>query len=115
LHATPEAVYRALTDPAMLEIWTGEPAIMSEEAGSPFALWDGSITGTNLAFEPNRMIRQEWDFGEEASVVTITLSPDGRNTRMEVLHTGIPEDAFDNMKEGWLSDYLGGLAQLFES
>ena len=116
LQSSPEDVYNALVNPVMLEIWTGEPAVMSEEPGSPFSLWDGSITGTNKAFEKNRLIRQEWDFGEEypSSEVTLLLHPDGDGTRLEIRHTGIPDAYFDNMSEGWVSDYIGGLRQLFE-
>lgn len=116
LHATPEDVYNALVNPVMLEIWTGEPALMSEEPGSSFSLWDGSISGTNLEFEKNRMIRQEWDFGEEnnPSEVTLLLHPDGKGTRLEIRQINIPDEFYDNISEGWISDYIGGLTQLFE-
>lgn len=116
LHATPEDVYNALVNPVMLEIWTGEPALMSEEPGSPFSLWDGSISGTNLEFEKNRMIRQEWDFGEEnnPSEVTLLLHSDGKGTRLEIRQINIPDEFYDNISEGWISDYIGGLTQLFE-
>jgi activator of HSP90 ATPase len=116
LHASPEDVYNALVNPAMIEIWTGEPARMSEEPGSEFSLWDGSITGRNLEFEKNRKIVQEWDFeGEEApSVVTLLLHPSGKGTSLEIRHINIPDDSFENIRDGWVEDYLGGLEQLFE-
>ena len=41
LEASPADLYNALTNPTMIEIWTGEPAIMSAEPGSEFSLWDG--------------------------------------------------------------------------
>ncbi len=116
LHAAPEDVYNALVNPVMIEIWTGEPAVMSEEPGSAFSMWDGSITGRNLEFEKNRRIVQEWDFeGEETpSVVTLLLHPSGKNTSLEIRHTHIPDDSYENISEGWQEDYLGGLKQLFE-
>ena len=116
LHASPEDVYNALVNQTMLEIWTGEPAVMSEEPGSAFSLWDGSITGTNLEFVKNSKIVQEWDFGsqENPSVVTLLLHPSGKSTKMEIRQVNIPDEFFYNMREGWLSDYVGGLAQLFE-
>jgi len=116
LNGAPADVYNALINPLMLEIWTGEPAVMSEEPGSEFSLWDGSITGRNLEFEKDTKIVQEWFFGEqgEPSVVTIKLHPKGKGTTMEVLHTNIPDDAYENIVDGWLEDYLEGLAQLFE-
>ena len=48
LHADPRDVYNALTNQKMLEIWTGEDAIMEPEANTGFSLWDGSISGINL-------------------------------------------------------------------
>ncbi len=117
LHASPEVVYNALVNPQMIEIWTGEPAVMSEEPGSVFSLWDGSITGRNLEFEINRKIVQEWDFeGEETpSVVTLILHPSGNSTNLEIRHINIPDDSFENIRDGWLEDYLGSLEQLFEA
>jgi activator of HSP90 ATPase len=116
LNGTPEDVYNSLVNPIMLEIWTGEPAVMSEVPGSEFSLWDGSITGKSLEFEQNSRIVQEWDFGEqdEPSQVTIKLHPKGKGTVLEVVHSNIPDEAYDNIVEGWISDYLGGLEQLFE-
>jgi uncharacterized protein YndB with AHSA1/START domain len=116
LHASPEDVYNALVNPVMLELWTGERAVMSEEPGTEFSLWDGSISGRNLEFEKNSLIRQEWDFGEtdEPSVVTIRLFPVGKSTSMEIRHHNIPDDSYENMRDGWLSDFIGGLEQLFE-
>jgi hypothetical protein len=62
------------------------------------------------------MIRQEWDFGEEnnPSEVTLLLHPDGKGTRLEIRQINIPDEFYDNISEGWISDYIGGLTQLFE-
>jgi activator of HSP90 ATPase len=116
LHASPEDVYNALVNPVMLELWTGEPAIMAEEPGTDFSLWDGSISGKNIEFEKNSMIRQEWNFGEqeEPSMVTFRLHRSGKNTSLEIRHINIPDDYYENMREGWLTDFIGGLEQLFE-
>ncbi len=113
--AAPEDVYNALTNKNMIEIWTGENAVMEPVENSEFSLWDGSITGVNLEFEKNRKIVQEWFFGEqeEASVVTIIFHPDKNGTSVELRHTNIPEEAFSNISEGWDEDYFGALRELF--
>ena len=114
LKASPADVYNALVNPVMLEIWTGEPAIMSTEPGSQFSLWDGAISGENVEFEENKRIVQKWHFGEEEdSVVTIKLHPDKAGTSLEIHQTNIPDEAFENMKSGWEEDYIGSLAELF--
>ena len=114
LSASPSDIYNALTNPVMIEIWTGEPAVMSTEPGSDFSIWDGAIVGKNIEFEQDKKIVQEWSFGEEVdSIVTIKLHSDKGGTNVEVHQTNIPDDAYDNMIEGWEIDYFGNLKELF--
>ncbi len=115
LNARPEDVYNALTNKNMLEIWTGEDAEMEPVAGTAFSLWGGSISGVNIEFEENKMIVQKWFFeGEpEDSIVTIKLHPQKKGTSIELLHTNIPDEAFENISEGWDEDYFGALRELF--
>lgn len=115
LNAEPEDVYNALTNKKMLEIWTGEDAKMEPVPGTDFSLWNGSITGINLEFEENKKIVQQWFFGEqdEKSIVTIKLHPDKKGTSVELRHTNIPDEAFENISEGWEEDYFGALRELF--
>ena len=115
LNADPKDVYNALTNKNMLEIWTGEKAVMETVPGSAFSLWDGSIAGINLEFEENKKIVQQWFFeGEnENSIVTMKLHPNKRGTSLELLHTNIPDEAFENISDGWDEDYFGALNELF--
>jgi len=115
LHASPADVYNALTNKAMLEIWTGEPAEMEPVSGTLFSLWDGNISGTNIEFEENRKIVQQWFFGDETiiSLVTIKLHDHKRGTSVELIHTNIPDDAYENISDGWDEDFFGSLAELF--
>jgi uncharacterized protein YndB with AHSA1/START domain len=114
--ATPEDVYRALTDAAILERWTGEAAEMSAEAGSEFSLWEGSISGKNLELVKDKMIVQEWYFGEqpEKSIVTIKLHPAKKGTSVELVHTNIPDEAYEDITDGWGESYFGALKEFFE-
>lgn len=103
--ASPADVYNALTNKTMIEIWTGEEAVMEPVAGTEFSLWEESINGLNLEFEQDHKIVQEWYFGEEdedkKSIVTIKLHPDKKGTIMEVVQTNIPDEAYENiLKDG---------------
>ena len=115
LPAPPEDVYTALTNAVTLELWTGEKAVMQSEPGTEFFLWDGSISGLNLAFEPGRKIVQQWYFGEqeEPSVVTILLHPKGEGTSAELEHTNIPDDDFGDICNGWDQSYFGALREFY--
>ena len=116
IKATPPEVYAALTNPFSIELWTGEKAVMSTKSGDEFSLYNGDITGKNLQFEPDTKIVQEWYFGdqEEPSVVTITLSPEKYFTNIELLHTNIPDEAFEEIDEGWDDAYFAPLKEFFE-
>ena len=114
LNAEPKDVYNALTNKTMLDIWTGEEAEMEPVAGSVFSLWGGSISGVNIEFEENRKIVQKWFFEDvENSIVTMKLHPHKKGTSLELLHTNIPDEAYDNISEGWDEDYFGALNELF--
>ncbi|MEO6230059.1 MAG: SRPBCC domain-containing protein [Ferruginibacter sp.] len=113
--APPEDVYLALTLPATLQLWTGEEAEMSTEPGSEFSLFEGSIAGKNISFEAGKKIVQEWYFGdqEESSIVTIKLHLHKQGTSAELLHTNIPDEAFEEITEGWNENYFGQLISFY--
>lgn len=115
--ATPEEIYRALTDPKLIKLWSGEEAVMSTEPGSEFSLFEGSIEGRNIEFEENKKIVQEWYFGEEEeepSIVTIKLHTHKDGTSVELRHTNIPEEAYEDMVEGWNEVYFESILEFFE-
>jgi activator of HSP90 ATPase len=115
LQAEPKDVFNALTNKRMLEIWTGESAEMGLEPGSEFSLWGGSISGINIEIEENKKIVQQWSFGEddEKSIVTMKIHPHKKGTSVELNHTNIPDEAFENISDGWDDDYFGALSELF--
>ena len=116
IKGTPEEIYAALINPFAISLWTGAEAIMKEEAGSKFSLFDGDIEGLNISFEQNHKIVQEWFFGdqEDKSIVTITLRPDRHYTKIELHHSNIPDEAYEDMAHGWDAYYFGGLKDFFE-
>lgn len=114
--ADPEEVFTALTNPFQIEIWSGYPAEMKAEEGFVFSLWEGDICGVNLEVKPNRLLVQEWFFGEiaEPSIVTLKLKKVDGATRVELEHTNIPEEVFEEIVEGWKEYYLGSIKGMLE-
>ncbi|HNY14452.1 MAG TPA: SRPBCC domain-containing protein [Bacteroidales bacterium] len=115
INAEPSDVYSALTNPYTIGLWSGYPAIMSEEPGSEFSLWEGDITGRNLEFIKDRKVVQEWYFGDQAekSIVTINIQPDREDSQVTVEHTNIPDADFDDIAEGWREYYIGAIMVFF--
>lgn len=114
--ADPEEVFAALANPFQIELWSGYPADMKPEAGYVFSLWEGDITGVNLEVVPNKRLVQEWFFGEqdEQSIVRITLKKAGGRTLLDLNHTNIPEDVYEEITEGWRDYYLGSVKSMLE-
>lgn len=116
IKAEPEDVFTALTNPFTIELWSGEKAQMSDQAGDEFSLWGGDIIGKNIEVIKNEKLVQQWYFGEEGleSIVTIKIWPKKSHTSIELLHTNIPDEAYENILEGWNDAYFGAIKVLLE-
>lgn len=113
--APPESIYIALTNEATATLWTGDKATIQPIENGVFSLWDDAILGHFLALEPPHKIVQEWYFGESepASIVTIKLHPHKKGTSMEIIHTNIPDEAYDDMVEGWEDPFIASLIDFY--
>jgi activator of HSP90 ATPase len=114
--ATSEEVFTALTNPLTIELWSGYPAQMSTTPGSEFSLFEGDIVGRNIEFKQNSFIKQHWYFEGELneSIVTMTLRPEKNNTVVELIHTNVPEEVYEEMLNGWKKIYFGSLKKFFK-
>ncbi len=112
---TPDQVYLALTTETTLSLWTGEQAIMQEIPDTEFELFGGNIVGKNIEFEKDKKIVQQWYFGDHAdSIVTIKLHLHNNNqTSLEVRHTNIPDEDYDEIVAGWNEVYIASLIEFY--
>ena len=116
INAAPDMLFLALTNPTIIKLWSGDDAEMSTEPDSEFYLWSGNICGKNLELIENKKIVQEWYFGEqeEKSIVTILLHEHTKGTSVELRHSNIPDEVYDEMTEGWNDMYFGALQDFYE-
>lgn len=116
IHATPEEIYLALTTETTIRLWTGDNVEIDPQEGGEFSLWDGAITGRFLSLEPSQKLVQEWYFGEqeEQSIVTFKLHEHKRGTSLELVHENIPDEAYDDIVEGWNEVYMQSLGEFYE-
>jgi activator of HSP90 ATPase len=114
--ATTEEVYTALTNPLTIELWSGFPAVMATTPDSEFSLFEGDIVGRNIEFRQNSYIKQHWYFegASDESIVTMTLRPEKSNTVVELVHTNVPEEVYEEMLNGWKKIYFGSLKRFFK-
>jgi uncharacterized protein YndB with AHSA1/START domain len=101
----PEKIWRALTQPHLIEEWLMkndfEPVV-----GHRFDLradW-GSVDCRVLAVEPNKTLSYTWAAYGLESVVTWTLTPTRTGTRLRMEQSGFRPDqqqAYQGAKHGW--------------
>ncbi|WP_407169520.1 SRPBCC family protein [Bradyrhizobium sp. ORS 111] len=118
----PEKLWRALTQPHLIEEW-----LMKNDfkpvVGHSFNLcgeWGGVLDCKVLTVEPNRTLAYTWNFAHEdpaynlESVVTFTLTPTAGGTHLRVEQAGFQphhKQAFGGAHAGW-KQFLGKLDEL---
>ncbi len=112
-----DKVWEALVDPNIIESWGAGPAVMNDQVGSKFKLWDGDIHGTNTGVVKNKILMQDWYGGDwkEPSKVVFELSEVEGKTKVVLTHSNVPEDEVKDFDEGWKSHYMGPLKEYLES
>ena len=116
--ATPAEVWRALTEPRIIEEWSEARATFPLQVGAAYSLWDGSIVGEIVEFVPLQKLVQTWkpqDWTRTDSIVTFMLMPQGSGTRVDLHHVNVEESDFDGTTEGWDIYYLGAIKRMFEA
>lgn len=109
--APPERIYAAWMDSEGHAAMTGGGAEVDPRVGGRFTAWDGYIEGTTLELEHPRRIVQSWrsaDFAEEApeSRLEVILHAEAGGTRVELVHSGIPDGQGPDYDRGWEDFYF---------
>ena len=107
----PEKIWRALTQPYLIEEW-----LMKNDfkpvVGHSFNLcadW-GAVDCQVLAVEPNKTLSYAWEALGLKSVVTWTLTPAGTGTHLRMEQSGFRPDqqqAYQGAKYGWQKFFAG--------
>ena len=111
LRHSPEKVWRALTDPALLAEWLLPTIDFKLERGAeftfktrPVAGWDGVVQCRIAEIETHRKLSYDWGVGDMATVVTFTLVPSASGTRLSLVQSGFKPDQKKNLggaRYGW--------------
>lgn len=117
ISAPAEKVWQALTDPEIIEQWSGALAVMDADESTEFSLWGGDIWGKNTKMIPNKLIEQDWYGGKwpEPSKLTIEFSEEGGATSIILTHVDVPEKEEQDFADGWRDYYFGPMKDLLEA
>ncbi len=113
LHHSPEKVWRALTDPVLLNEWLLPVVGLKLEPGTTFTFktqpypgWDGTVNCRMLESEAQTKLSYAWVVGdmELDTVVTFTLTPTASGTRLSLVQSGFKPNQkqnFGGARYGW--------------
>ncbi len=114
----PEKIWRALTQPHLLEAWLMKNDF-APVSGRRFDLtgsW-GAVNCQVLEVEPYSALSYTWEAMGLESVVAWTLTPSGAGTRLRMEQSGFRPDheqAFQGATHGWRA-FLAKLEQVLAS
>ena len=107
----PEKVWRALTEPALLEQWLLPVFDLELKPGAafmyrtqPYPGWDGTVNCRFVEIEPLRKLVYTWSVPFLETVVTFTLTPTTTGTKLGLVQSGFtPEQKreFGGARYGW--------------
>ncbi len=104
-------LYEMYMDADAHAAFTGAPAKISEEPGSPFEAFGGLLKGTTLQVVKPMLIVQSWrsvNFSDDDpdSTLIISFSPEDDDGRIDLVHLDVPESDFQGVSGGWESRYF---------
>jgi len=116
--ASPHDVYEALMDSKKHTKFTGGKASISWEVGGKFSAFDGYAEGVNLQLMPDKKIVQSWrasDWPEgHYSEVTFLFKENEGGTNLIFSQTGVPEEQYDDVSQGWRDYYWAPMKEMLE-
>ena len=109
LNASPHEVYELLMDSRKHSAFTGDTARISRKVGGKFTVFGDWIDGKNIKLTKDKEIVQSW---REAtwpkghySTVKFTFKREPGGTKLVFTQTGIPDNRYKDIREGWREYY----------
>jgi len=116
IEASPETVFRFLSDPALFQKWMGPGAILGTDTLTVHYPTGHHAAGTIRESIPNQRLVFGWGYsnnehgiGPDSTVVTISLTPTPTGTLVTLTHAGLDAPQRAEHTLGW-NHYLAQLA-----
>ena len=113
---SPHEVYEVLMDSDKHSKLTGSVVQMDRNVGSRFSVYDGDIQGVNIELIPDQKIVQSWRYSDwpegHYSIATFLLKEVPGGTRLTFIQTGVPEEFYEDIKQGWHDYYWKPLKEM---
>ncbi len=116
--ASPEEVYDALMDSKKHSAFTGDSAKISRKIGGKFTAYGGYAEGKNIELIKGKKIIQTWRANEWPSgvysKVTFLFEKKKEGTKMTFIQEGVPEEFYEDIRQGWIDFYWKKMQEIFE-
>lgn len=120
IDASPDTIFEFFTDPAKAVRWMGSQATLDPRPGGIYRVDIGpwNAVGEFVEVDPPNRVAFTWGWANDgmstppgSSTVEITLTPDGDETLVRLVHRDLPsQQAVEAHRHGWEVDYLPRLA-----
>jgi activator of HSP90 ATPase len=116
---SPGELYEAFMDAKKHSAFTGSKATCNAKVGGKFTAWDGYISGKNLELVRGKKIVQEWittdwPSGYSPSRLELTLRKVKEGTEISMVHSNVPAEQAEALKQGWSDFYWEPLKEYFK-
>ena len=119
IEAPPSVVFDYFTKPEALASWMGDRAILDPRPGGNFIVFfeERVVEGKYVTLESPRRLVISWgragsrSLPPESSILEVTLEIEGTGTRVDIVHSGLPESEAQRHAEGW-RHYFSRLARV---
>jgi uncharacterized protein YndB with AHSA1/START domain len=109
IDATPETVFDYLVTSEGMTAWMGQRAVLDPTSGGEFSvdISGFAVRGSYVEVDRPRRVVVTWgiagsdDFPPGLSTVSFTLSATAHGTRLELLHSDIPQSRAAGHSVGW--------------
>jgi activator of HSP90 ATPase len=116
--ASPHEVYEILMDEKKHAELSGGETKISRKAGGKVSIYDGEIEGKNLELVPDEKIVQAWRYSDwpegHYSTATFSLEKVGKGTRLTFVQIDVPDDKYEDIKQGWKDYYWKPMKEMLE-
>ena len=116
--ASPHKIYEMLMDSRIHTRFSGGKASISRKSGGKFSAYDNYISGTNIELVPDTKIVQSWrasDWPEgHYSKVTFSFAKIRDGCHLTFTQTGVPEQQYEGIRQGWHDFYWSPMKKYLE-
>ena len=111
-------VYELLMDARKHSELTGSDVKLSRKIGSKFTVYGGDIVGVNLALVPDEKIVQLWRYNDwpegHFSRATFSLKEVNGGARLTFIQEDVPDEHYEDIKQGWRDYYWNPMKEMLE-